>query len=125
MDNEREHCVWCKKNKFRCQGEEVVSKCDFKTVKMKKEEIVKRIREEWKNLEELRVDAEKGEDQKKLVECMDILSGVMIMQEVLEEKFGMTREEVAESLGIKRMSWAEKMKLAVKMRAMKNARRRK
>jgi len=115
----KKHCGWCKYNDYRCTSNDVVATCDFRTLALNKEAVVTRIKEEKKFLDSLKANKT---DEEVAMRAVDILSGISIMVKYLEEEHNMNSEEIMKDIGVPEMSWAAKMKLVMKMKAMKKTR---
>ena len=121
-------CPWCKYNPYGC----IPDDCDFKTLPYEKEAILKRLREEKKNIDKIRdkaldVDLKNAtpETMKDMQSMVDISKGMQIMVDRLVADFGMKNDEIYVAVGFdkSKMSWANKMKLTMKLMRMKEKRK--
>lgn len=115
----KNHCGWCKYNDHRCTSEDVVATCDFRTLALTKEAVVARIKQEKEFLDSLK--QEKATEEVAM-RAVDILSGINIMVKYLEEEHHMKADEIMKDIGMPEMSWASKMKLVMKMKALQKQR---
>ena len=84
-------CQWCQEGKCRSGDED---NCDFKTLPMEKVSIIHRIDDEFAGCNELLKQmkkADKESDAKEYMTVMyDKLTGIKIMREILQSKFGVS-----------------------------------
>lgn len=126
MGREKKNCEWCKDNEYRCQSDEIVGTCDFRTLPRSKEAILNRLKSEKEFVDSVKdkVKREKNKEevQSLVGEVFDKVSGMAIMMNVLQNEFGMSESEVRKKIGLKEMKWAEKMKLIFKLKMMERSR---
>ena len=117
-------CEWCKYNENRCTTDEIVKSCDFKSLKMDKDAILTRAKEEYAIISKLKDDLKLEKDNKKVevmaMDASDRLGGVTIMMRVLDEKFGMDRAEIMKQIGMQKVSMMDSLKLGTKLAFFKN-----
>lgn len=111
-------CPWCieLKNENKCDEN---PDCDFRSLPMEKEAILERLKKEYVVYAEIKDRAMKettkaGQEQV-LRACIDKLYGMNRMGQVLERKFGMTKKQIQEEVGIKDISFNERAKMMLKL----------
>ena len=120
-------CPWCAYNRFRCADEDE-KVCDFKSLPMEKEAIVRRLKMEMEGIADMRKELVRGtvdDDAKQLMfrEASDRAEGIQIMTGVLEEKFGVSKKQLLKELDVHDLSFTEKVRLSVKLATLKAVRK--
>jgi len=118
-----EECPWCKRNPA-CPGD-AGDGCSLRLLPMEKEAIIGRIVQERKLLlEALKVFAKGSESAVVLHDAKDRMAGVQIMAKCLEEDFGVGTKELAKIVGgSENVSFADKLRLMVRLAELKKARK--
>jgi len=117
----KDECPWCGFNPG-CPGEG----CDFKDLTMEKEAIIGRMTEEKKEVTEiLKKISEEKESDELLREVQDRMAGMQIMGRVLEEKFGVGKDELSKILGGRggKLNFLQKAKLLMRIQELQKRRR--
>jgi hypothetical protein len=109
-------------NKFACKDDRVKRTCDFKSLPLKKGAILKRMRDETVCLQGVVAAGKSGASEQALRVALDKAAGMVIMSNVLKEKFRMTSEDIRRALGTKKVSWSERAKLALMAKVMQKER---
>lgn len=111
-----EPCPWCNYNKGCSRS----SDCDFRTLPMKEEAIVKRLKKEvsWVNGARLKVVDSHGLDKKTrkmLFDIFDKMKGVDVMAKVLIAKYSFSDSDVQDLIGKSSLSPYQTLKFARKV----------
>ena len=118
-------CSWCKRNPG-CENEGFHEKCEFRTLKYEKEEIVKRARDEWIAIQKIKslLLKEKDAEVAKImaVDVLDKSNALQTMMAALREDFGMRLGEMTREIGLERPSIIESVKLMAKLKKMQKER---
>lgn len=112
------NCDWCvivKEKGVTCD----FATCDFKTIPMTKEGILKRMQKESDNVYVLKMHVVKerlsvSQIREYVTSTFDKAKGLDIMMFVLKSKFGMSNEQIFESLNRKKLNSMESMTFALK-----------
>jgi hypothetical protein len=112
------NCDWCgivKAKGITCE----FATCDFKTIPMTKEGILKRMQEESDNVYvlKMRVVNERlsiSQVREVVVQTFDKAKGLDVMMSVLKEKFGMSDEKILSSLDRKKLTSMQSTQFVIK-----------
>jgi len=120
-------CPWCKVVPVCPEKSGGGEKCDFRDLVWDKDAIFERMKLEYEAVKVTRQRATSEKDpvqlNKIVAEMMDKSEGMKIMQEVLTKEFGVKPKEFKERLNLEDLSFSDKMKIFMKLQALKNKRR--
>jgi hypothetical protein len=114
-------CDWCKYADGACKGAEV---CDFESIPMEKDAIIKKIFAEEIIVKDARLKLGQNvvsrENRIEYVRVsMDKTFGINVMIKVLKEKFKMSDKDIEEQTGYHILTGAEKLKALIDLKKLK------
>ena len=111
-------CPWCVYNSHGCP----VDQCDFRTLPMEKDAILKRMGQELNIINSNKralVSGKVADPKNAVVGILDRVKGLDIMFNVLWKKFGMSEAEVKAQLPeVEKFSAADRLKLAIRYKSL-------
>lgn len=126
-----DRCMWCKYNSA-CPHKMGIENavCDLESLPMEKEVVIERIRSEMRfaSVELAKMHGKSDEELHEVLAAVsDKMAGIKIMMDGLEGELGVKKADIAKSLGTEGMdvdlNFAERMKLALRIKRMQDARR--
>jgi hypothetical protein len=125
-EEKKVRCPWCIQSNFICKG---IPDCDFKSLPKEKDAILRRVKEEVVVFNSLKEELVSHtfrlvpvESRKKVVGGLwDKIFGIAIMCDALKNEFGMSKEEVLEQTGYKKLDKSEQWMLAMEIKKLERA----